>query len=76
MQVTVEAITEPQLPEDPQEGANGHNTERRFLNLIKKWDFKVIAAGIAPTKVTGRKSAKIDSGVEVPNSSRKIVFSN
>ena len=52
--VTGEVYTQPQFPEDPQEGANGHNPKRNFLNLIEKWGFKVIAAGTAVNVITGR----------------------
>ena len=49
-----EADEEPQIPEDPQEGENGHYLERRFLNLTEKWDFKAMTAGPAVNVVTGR----------------------
>ena len=55
--VTQGADTEPQLPEDPQEVAKGHNIEGDFLHPLKKSDFKVIAAGTAVNVVTGREKA-------------------
>ena len=63
--VTGEADTERQLPENPQEDANGQSLARGFLNLIKKWDVNVRAARTAVSVVTGRESAKLVSSVEV-----------
>ena len=34
--VTKEADRQPQLRQDPQEGAKGHNLEMNFLNVIEK----------------------------------------
>ena len=59
MPVTEAADAEPQIQEDTHECANGHNRERSFLNLIEKWDFKVIVAGTAVNVVTGLESLKI-----------------
>ena len=68
-----EADTEPHTPQDHQECANRQNLEQRFLILIEKWDFNVIAAGTAVIMVTGQSSARIVSSVAVHNISRKMV---
>ena len=69
--VTGEADREPQIPDNPQKGANGHISERSFLNLIEKWDFKVVAVGTTVNKVTGPKSEKIVENVQVHDISKK-----
>ena len=58
--VTGQADAEPQLAEDLQKGANGHNLERNFLHLIGKSDFEVIAARSVVTVVTALKSASVE----------------
>ena len=54
--LTGEANTEPQLLQQPQECANGHNLEKSFMSLIEKWEFKVRGAGTALNVLTGQKS--------------------
>ena len=51
-----EADTEPQLPEDLQEGATGHNREISVLNLTEELGLKVIAAATAGNVVSRRES--------------------
>ena len=52
------AETELELRKDPQESANGQNLERRLLNLIGKWDLKLMAAGTTANEVNGQERAR------------------
>ena len=53
------ADREPQLQNDQEEGEDGHNLERSFLNLIDICDFEVTAARISDNLVTEQGSAKL-----------------
>ena len=53
------ADTEPQLRNDQEEGEDGHNLERSFLNLIDNCDSEVTAARTSDNLVTEQGSAKL-----------------
>ena len=69
-----ETNKERRLPGSFQEGTNGHSPEKKFLNLIEKLDFKVIAAGTAVNVATMRKSARIVSNLKFKTLQEELSF--